>query len=75
MGAYLWAVLPTLSTLRDRSGGDVQVLGPPDSRVSQTYVLLTSLLLHGPEESGASLSWRILDETRWNSTDEVVVRV
>ena len=43
MGTYPWAVLPTL---RDRSGGDVQVFGPPNSRIPETYVLLKDHLCH-----------------------------
>lgn len=75
MGTYLRSGLQTLSTLRERSGGDVEVLGPPDAGTVQADVLCTFLLLHGPEESGAALPWQIVNETRWNGTDEVVVRI
>jgi len=71
----LWSHLPTLSTLRDRSGGHIQVFGPPDSWTSQNPTLARLLSLHGPEESGADLSWRIFSETGWNRADKVVVRV
>lgn len=70
-GTYLRSVLSTLLTLRNGGRGDVQRLGPPDSR----NVLVTSLLFHGPEESRATLPWGIFDETRWNGTNEVVVCV
>lgn len=75
METYFRSVLPAPPTFRKRSGGDVEVLGPPDSGTVQAYVLVTFLLLHGPEEPGTALPWWILDETRWNSTGKVVVRI
>ena len=73
MGAYLRAVLCALSTLRNRSGGYIQVLGPPDP--GQAHGLFRLPLLHGPEESGAPLPWGIFDETGRNGADEVVMCV
>lgn len=72
-GTHLWSLLPTLSALGNISGGDNQVLGPPDSRTPQNPPWLMLLLLYGPEESGTDLSWRIFNETRWDRANEVVV--
>ena len=63
-GTDLWTLLPTLSALRNRGRGDIQILGPPNSGTPLSSALVTFLLLHGPEESDADFSRRIFDETR-----------
>lgn len=70
LGTDLRPYLPTLSALRSRGEGYVQLLGPPDSRTSQSSALL---LLHGPEKPGSGLSRRIIDETGRNCAGEIVV--
>jgi len=74
-GTDLWPLLPTLSTLRNRGRGDIQLLGPPNPGTPLSSALVTLLLLHRPEESGADLSRGIFDETRRDRANKIVVRV
>ena len=73
-GTDLRSLLPTLSTLRNGGRGYIQLLGPPNSGAPLSSALVTLLLLHGPEESGADLSRGVFDETRRDRANEVVVR-
>jgi len=73
-GTDLRSLLPTLPALRDGGRSYIQLLGPPNSGALLSSALVTLLLLHGPEESGADLSGGIFDETRRDCANEVVVR-